>query len=247
MFKATAMQQLDSLGVGVKVRQARAAVSPWYRKRNARDDYNLALLLQLSLHESARCVDVGANVGSILNAIVQAAPRGEHVAFEPVPWLASDLRVKFPAVEVHEAAVCDKAGEATFVVLRDRPAQSGLKATLPSNLGGCVQEAITVQTVRLDDVLGDGPPPQFIKIDVEGGELPALRGADAVLAEAKPLLAFEFGHGNLPSDDAHCEAVFAEIDRHGLRLFDMDGRRLLWPEFRSVYRSGSNWNFVAHP
>jgi FkbM family methyltransferase len=221
-------------------------VQPWWRKRNATDDYNLALLLRLSLPQDARCVDVGANVGSILDAIVEAAPAGKHIAFEPVPWLANDLRARFPGVEVHEAAVADKAGEATFVVIRDRPALSGLQATLSSTRTGGERETITVSTVRLDDVLIDGPAPSFIKIDVEGGELAVLQGAEAVLAEAKPLLAFEFGHGYQLPDDAQCEEVFAEIDRHGLRLFDMDGRRLPWLEFRGAYRSGSHWNFVAH-
>jgi FkbM family methyltransferase len=240
---AAVMRRLDSVGFGDKARAARAVFQPWWRKRNARDDANLKLLLRLSLPADGVCVDVGANVGSVLATIVELAPDAEHLAYEPVPWLADDLRRRFPQVDVREVAVGDETGEATFVVVRDRPSLSGLKVTLVGDRG-TDHEDITVPVVRLDDELADVRP-AFVKIDVEGGELLALRGARSVLREARPLLQFEFGHGGRTPDFEKADAVFAEVDAARLRLFDMDGVALPWPKFRSVYKAGSHWNFVA--
>ena len=61
--------------------------------------------MRLSLTSDANCVDVGANVGDVLAEMVQIAPLGHHVAFEPLPELASVLTRRFPDVEVRNAAV----------------------------------------------------------------------------------------------------------------------------------------------
>jgi FkbM family methyltransferase len=243
-LRQTIVRTADRAGLGAAARRAHAAVQPWHRKQNARDDRNLALLLQLTLSRDAVCVDVGANVGTVLAEMVAAAPDGKHTAFEPVPWLAADLRARFPQVTVHASAVSDRPGEASFTVLPDRPAQSSLSATRSPGTGHLPAQVITVPVVRLDDALTE--PPAVVKIDVEGAELEALRGARQVLADAHPTVVLEFGHGNDPVDDERCEAVFAELDQAGMRIFDFDGAHLPWAAFREVYHTGSRWNFVAH-
>lgn len=244
MRRARVIEMVDRVGLGAIGRQARAATQPWHRKRNALDDRTLALLLKLSLAGDANCVDVGANVGTVLADMVATAPHGKHVAFEPVPQLAAGLRTRFPNVTVHQAAVADAAGEASFVVLPGRLSQSSLASTRSPGTRDLQAETVTVPVVRLDDVLTR--PPAVVKIDVEGAELEALRGARHTLGECRPTVVLEFGHGNDPVDDGRCEAVFGELDRARLRIFDFDGTHLPWPAFREVYRSGSHWNFVAH-
>jgi len=48
-------------------------------------------------------------------------------------------------------------------------------------------ERIEVPCVRLDDVL-DGPAPTFVKMDIEGAEPDAIRGAARTIASARPIL-----------------------------------------------------------
>src|SRR5437868_14310260 len=90
-------------------RRAEAAIV-----RNQRDDRHFRAILAATLREDSCFVDVGANVGEVLEAAIRLAPRGHHVAFEPIPGLASDLARRFPRASVHAAAAADRSGRATF-------------------------------------------------------------------------------------------------------------------------------------
>jgi hypothetical protein len=93
----------------------------------------------------------------------------------------------------------------TLQLHKYRNTNLGRHSLLPINTG----EIVSVATIALDDFwqargLGDRTP-RFIKIDVEGYELPALRGARRVLARC-PLLLAEYsptymrGGGIRPGD-----------------------------------------------
>jgi len=45
-----------------------------------------------------------------------------------------------------------------------------------------------IECRRLDDIL-DGPPPTFIKMDIEGAEPEAIRGATKTIRKARPIMA----------------------------------------------------------
>jgi FkbM family methyltransferase len=154
------------------------AAMPWPQWRNRRDDALLRAAMVALLRPDSNCVDVGANAGSVLADVVRLAPLGRHVAFEPLPELADRLQARFPGVQVRCAALSDRAGEATFHRRLDADSRSGL---LP--LGGPA-ERLTVRLEALDEVLGDDYAPDFIKIDVEGAELAALRGARHTIERA---------------------------------------------------------------
>ena len=56
-------------------------------------------------------------------------------------------------------------------------------------------EIINVPAITLDDfVAAGGPPPQMVKIDVEGGEYEVLRGTTALFATQRPLIIAEVHH-----------------------------------------------------
>lgn len=211
-------------------------------RQNHRDDEQLRTLLRLAVRRDANCVDVGANLGHILAAMVDAAPDGHHVAFEPIPDLRADLQARFPAVEVRGEALSDTAGTAEFTAVTARQARSGLSSTLdleeeePST-------TFTVQRVRLDDVLT--VTPAFIKIDVEGGELEALRGAEATIARHGPLVAFEHQFGKA-FDEQRSRAVHDLLTAYDYRVFDMGGVLLSTDAFLQAVAERRRWNFVAH-
>jgi hypothetical protein len=67
-------------------------------KRDQLDLDHMRLLLRFSLPPNANCIDIGANRGDILREILTLAPDGEHLAFEPLPERAADLRTEFQAL-----------------------------------------------------------------------------------------------------------------------------------------------------
>jgi len=122
-------------------------------------------------------VDIGANLGLHTVSLSRAA-KTVH-AFEPNPLLLPALRrtlAQHPNVVLHECAVGERNGTISLVAGEDHSmAQVAAGNDLPIR--------------RLDDVLSG--PVDFMKIDVEGYEVNAFRGAERILCENHPLIVFE--------------------------------------------------------
>lgn len=134
--------------------------------------------------------DIGANVGFFTLLAAKLAKGGVVYAFEPLPRNLDYLRRhiemnKVPNAEVFAVAVAEERGVARFAVA-EHPAMGGLAE------GG----GLEVATDTLDQLVAEARirKPDFIKIDVEGAEHDVLRGAAAVLKEAKPTI-FLSAHG----------------------------------------------------
>jgi FkbM family methyltransferase len=236
---------VDELGIGPVLRKLRRTVHPTAR-RNQRDDAHLSLLLSFVLNEDSSCIDIGAHTGDVLRHIVRLAPHGRHIAFEPLPHLHELLVGEFPTVDVHRAAVADRAGVRSFTHVVTRPAYSGLLQRVPN--GHEKIEQILVEVETLDEALPPGYRPALVKIDAEGGEYHALRGGLATLSASRPHLVFEFGRGAAPHYGVTPDDMYELIDGEvGLYIYDMDGTGpLTRAAFRETYYSGSRFNFVAH-
>lgn len=130
--------------------------------------------------------DIGANVGYFsLLAAVLTGTEGKVYAFEPLPRNARFLRKHVALnhlenrIEVIEAAVSDREGEAHF----DLGASTAMGHLADSG-------EIRVQMVKLDRMLETGElrPPDYMKVDVEGAEFEVLSGARHILEEYRPVL-----------------------------------------------------------
>lgn len=233
------------LGLEDRLRQLQHALQPQSIKRNRRDDENLRVLMAAVLASDSCCVDVGANIGTVLEDIVAIAPEGRHIAYEPLPELSAELDARFPSVEVRNAALSDHAGESVFQRVRRAPAQSGFRALTGEDED---IEQISVRVERLDDVLPDGFVPTLIKIDVEGAEEQVLRGALDTIRRHRPVIAFEHGNGAAAYGTRPDDIFGLLCDVAGLRIFDMDGVGPYSLErFRAVASppAAARWNFFA--
>ena len=160
--------------------------------------------LQAALHDLIRpgavIYDVGANIGYVSLLLAKAAGPGGHVyAFEALPGNAEQWRwnVALNGMEsrlsLYAGAVTQSAGQVRFLV----HASGGMgKASGSAGRAEHYQSEISVPGISLDEfVYGQGnPPPQVVKMDIEGGEVLALPGMRRVLAEARPLMLMEL-HG----------------------------------------------------
>jgi FkbM family methyltransferase len=144
--------------------------------------------------------DVGANIGYVSLLLARAVGAGGQVhAFEALPANLERLRRNLALnpggapVQVTSAAVIDRRGPARFLV---GPSGGMGKAEGSAGRQAAYEQAIEVPGLALDDyVYADGnPPPQVVKIDIEGGEVLALPGMRRLLREARPLIFLEL-HG----------------------------------------------------
>jgi FkbM family methyltransferase len=138
-----------------------------------------------TINPGSTVFDIGAHVGFLtMLARELVGPEGRVVAFEPSPrnvsYLREHLRLnRMDDVEVIEAAVADTSGVLPFEERRDSSS-----SRIAEGVG------IQVQAVSLDDLLAERrvPPPDFIKVDVEGAELRVLAGGQSMLAAVRPVL-----------------------------------------------------------
>lgn len=137
----------------------------------------------------ATVIDVGANAGQFSRAALGRWPDASVIAFEPLPDAADTLRralAAFPSAEVHANAVGEEDGVVTFHPHTYTLSSSALP--MREEVRGRYSWAeerppIEVALRRLDSVLADRllARPTLLKLDVQGYELKALRGAGAVL------------------------------------------------------------------
>ena len=88
----------------------------------------------------------------------------------------------------------DSKGESSFNYVISNPAYSGLQKRNYDKAGE-KDTLITVQKDQLDTLLPTNYRPDFIKIDVEGGEYQVLKGAIQTIKKHQPVIIFEHGLG----------------------------------------------------
>ena len=162
---------------------------------NARYDRQMIRVMRRVLRPDSLCVDVGAHDGATLEPMFALAPKARHYAFEALPHLAAQVRAKFPEANVHDCALSDTSGNATFVHVENDPGYSGLRRRIYDRPDPITSE-ITVRVARLDDVIPANERVAFLKIDVEGAEYHVLRGAVETIRRGRPVIVFEAGEGS---------------------------------------------------
>ncbi|MGH2919556.1 MAG: FkbM family methyltransferase [Solirubrobacteraceae bacterium] len=163
--------------------------------------------------------DIGANLGYFtLVASRMVGPDGRVIAFEPVPWCVDAVAANIALndlrnAEVRAEAVGERSGHAHLRVVRD--ASQSMLASL--SRGADTREEIDVDVVAIDDLVAAGaiPPPDVMKIDIEGAEILALDGMRETIARHQPRIICEIHETN---------AAFAALmDEVGYRAANLGG------------------------
>jgi FkbM family methyltransferase len=218
-------------------------------------DRQTIAIMEQALAADASCVDVGCNVGAILDAMLRVAPRGRHYAFEPLPDLFRELRGRFgnrPNVALYNLALSDHSGRSTFQHVVTNHAYSGLRRRRYDRPNEEVVE-ITVDVQPLDQVLPVAQHVDLIKIDVEGAELEVLRGAAATISRCRPLVIFEHGLGGSDFYGTTPEAVYdLLVDVCDLRISLLgdwlaERQPLSRAALAEQFHQQTNFYFLAHP
>ena len=144
-------------------------------------------------------LDIGANIGyfSMLAASL-VGPTGWVQSWEPSPGnvkmlYASQTLNQFDNIEIVQAAACDKSEVLRYF----HSASNGNVAEVANILPEDILSSETVMGLRIDDFVPDDRQVSFVKIDVEGYEAKALRGALATLRRCRPIVVSEFSPNSL--------------------------------------------------
>jgi FkbM family methyltransferase len=165
--------------------------------------------------------DVGANVGYVTLMLAKlTGSQGRVYAFEALPDNVERLRRNVELngfndrVSIFSGAVAVGVGEVKFLV----HSSGGMgKAAGSAGRDEQYQREIIVPSTSLDEFVytQGNPPPQAVKMDIEGGEVMALPGMRRVLAEARPLMLMEL-HG-----PESARAAWDALTATGYRLCEM--------------------------
>lgn len=220
--------------------------------QNQRYDALATRVMRKAIRRDSNCVDVGCHKGEMLDEMVRLAPEGKHLAFEPIPELFDGLRKRYNgSVQLHQLALSDHSGETTFHHVVSNPAYSGIRKRTYKSAENVQQ--IRVRTERLDELLDEQFRLDFLKIDVEGGELQVLKGAAETIARSKPVIVFEHGLGASDHYGTTPDMIYDLLaDQCGLRVglledYLNDGEGLTRADFRRQFQESINYYFVAFP
>lgn len=195
--------------------------------------------------------DVGANVGEWTRLLLAAVPGAKVFLFEPsVDCRREIAKHAFAHAEVVPAAVGESAGKAALHVSSALDHSASLHPRGDSYNAANQYRAVEVDVIALDDFIEARGLPfvDFLKMDIEGHELFALRGARRALEGGKiGALSFEFGNANVNSRTFFRD-FWQLLTAAGYQLWRMTpgGRELLIEEYyedHEYFRSVSN--FVA--
>lgn len=137
-------------------------------------------------------LDIGAHIGSVTSAVQRYDATVNIIAVEAIPEKAEKLRRKFPHITIHACAVGEEEGEIAFFIDLQQTGYSSINR--PTNLSQIREIQVPIQ--RLDSLISRDTEVDVIKIDIEGAELGALRGAIGILSRSRPTVMFE----SAPSD-----------------------------------------------
>jgi FkbM family methyltransferase len=132
-------------------------------------------------------LDIGANIGN--HSLFFAPHCARVVAYEPNPRTFQVLSLNAqlaPNVECRHKALSDRAGRAR---LSQDPENIG-SSSLGTAVGGADAGGAMVDMVALDDEPDLGPV-RLVKMDIEGHEWKALKGAEGLLSRHRPIVLFE--------------------------------------------------------
>jgi FkbM family methyltransferase len=207
-----------------------------------------------SMKRGAVGIDAGAHVGIFALHMAQAAgPEGQVLAFEP---FEANARCLDDAIEEnafknrivvrrHALADVSSAGEWSLATHAGNSGGAFLVDRGSEVPNGSVRQAVTC--VALDDVPRSGRV-SFMKMDIEGAEFLALRGASRLLAADRPVLLCDVDYAQLAQvSKVNPEELFMFLARFGYEAYDLThegliGRRLEVPPTARV----SSVAFVAN-
>lgn len=179
--------------------------------------------VKLLLTPGCNCLDLGANIGTHSLAMAELAVGGNVYAFEPQSLMFSLLQANIFANGIKNIKALKFAvGEKDNVVI-SMDALHYLDGDLQTNSGGLRVDHgdLTLGDLALSRRIDSFSFPKitFVKMDIQGAELEALRGAKDLIKRDRPILFIEIEENHLTALGASSEELIEMVFSLGYVLY----------------------------
>jgi len=219
-----------------------------YRGFKAYADHAERKFLRKTLAPGDVAVDVGANIGIYTQLLSRwVGPTGLVHSFEPSPENFGRLQSathKLANVRLSQSAVGESSRKTTLYVSDKLNVDH--RAYLPE---GDSRHTVPIEMIALDDYFKPGERVDLIKMDIQGYELHALRGASRVLADNPGLkLLFEFWPYGLKQAGASWVELIEALKQKRKLIQQVSDKGLTAFDFESINESEAWYvNLFASP
>jgi len=183
--------------------------------------------------------DVGANYG-FMSLYVDKKFGGsvETVCFEPSPvvgpFLAENLAENAAAnVTVDPRVLSDSEGEVTFYFSDVNSWNATVIPDFAAQHGETLE--VVVPSTTIDLAVGELPPPDVMKIDVEGAEHLVVRGGEQFLREHKPAIVAEYNLVALKLNGMTGDEYLQMFRDLGYRVYVMSAPWVGWHRWSTLH------------
>lgn len=163
------------------------------------------------------CIDVGANIGTLTRAMLDAG--GKVHCFEANPKAVECLRHNCPEATIYPCGLGSETGR-LFLYESPNAGASHVGPITPAALG-------VAPSVPIEPLDRYGLTPGFIKLDIEGFEVHALEGAFHTITRAKPVILTEVNAEALKRAGTSADRLYSVLagHRYNMRIIQPDCSR----------------------
>jgi hypothetical protein len=155
-------------------------------------DRELVDYISTRVNSHSVVLDLGGNFGQMAVLFSRMVPAGQVHVFEADPFVYSAMvrnveQNRCANVHCYNTAVWHESGKTLFYPQADfvRFESYGSYGIDPTATGGQQVQSITIDSLNLSQV-------DLIKIDIQGSDLNAMRGAVQTIAKYQPVIIFEY-------------------------------------------------------
>jgi FkbM family methyltransferase len=216
-------------------------------------DASVDLCILHALSAGDTFIDVGANIGMMTMLAAHAVgPEGRIIAFEPNPdvyerllWHISENRLA--QVRPHQLALSDHDAIMQLTVPPTGNTGAATLGALPARHQGRIGATYEVAVRVGDEVLAEESltdAPLFIKLDVEGHEVAALRGLRDTIRKHRPAVLLESNVEMLPQNRTSVQELFGLLVDVGYEPYALRIRwnRLMRRWQLQLHAMGVHWH-----